>query len=233
MWITISFIFLITFIWCMFACHQAHIADWGNLWLNSTDGLNRLFCKYIHRLQYNTSFNLPENQGAVVMANHSSGLDAMLLIASSPRPLRFLISHEEYGRFGFKWFFQAIGCIPVNLKHRPERALKPALQALQNGEVIALFPQGGLTLSGESKKLKKGGFWLAEQAKCPIYPAIITGINGEGTIMGSIFFRRSQAEVMTFPAIQCADYQCLETLQPFFEKKLSWEQIEHKLTAIK
>jgi 1-acyl-sn-glycerol-3-phosphate acyltransferase len=167
------------------------------------------------------------------MANHSSGLDAMLLFALSPRPLRFLISSDEYERFGLKWFFQMIGCIPVNLKHRPESALKPALHALQNGEVIALFPQGGFTLQGESKRLKKGGFWLAEQAKCPIYPAIITGIHGEGTVMGSIFLHRSQAEIMTFPAIQCADYECLETLQPFFEIKLSWEQIEHKLSIIK
>jgi len=233
MGIAITFILITILIWFIFKCHQAHVANWGNYGLNSIDGLNRLFCKYIHRLQYNAPLNLAENQGAVVMANHSSGLDAMLLIALSSRPLRFLISSDEYERFGLKWFFQMIGCIPVNLKHRPERALKPALHALQNGEVIGLFPQGGFTLLGESKKLKKGGFWLAEQAKCPIYPAIITGINGEGSVIGSIFTHRSQAKITTFPAIQCSDYECLETLQPFFDKQVTWEQIENKLTKIK
>ncbi|MCV6639526.1 lysophospholipid acyltransferase family protein [Candidatus Albibeggiatoa sp. nov. NOAA] len=229
MWTALLVFILIIFGWSAFKCHQAHVANWGNRWLNTIDGLNRLFCKYIHGLEYNAPFALSEHQGAVVMANHSSGLDAMLLIATSPRPLRFLISHEQYERFGLQWFFRIIGCIPVNLKHKPERALKPALQALQNGEVIALFPQGGLTLPHESKKLKKGGFWLAEQAKCPIYPSIISGINGEGSIMGSIFFHRSQAKITTFPPIQCPDYKCLETLQPFFEKKMTWEQIKPSL----
>lgn len=220
-----TIIIVLSLIWFIFKCHQAHVANWGNRWLNSIDGLNRLFCKYIHGLQYNQLFDLPEQSGAVVMSNHSSGLDAMLLIATSPRPLRFLISHEQYERFGLQWFFRLIGCIPVNLRHKPERALKPALHALENGEVIALFPQGGFTLAHESKKLKKGGFWLAKHANCPIYPAIVTGINGEGTVMTSIFLRRSQAKITTYPAIQCPNYECLDTLQTFFEKKTTWEQI--------
>ncbi len=229
MWFVISII-LIGLV--LFKCHQAHIADWGKRWLNIIDGLNRLFCRYIHRLEYNALFDLPKDSGAVVMANHSSGLDAMLLIATSPRPLRFLISHEQYERFGLRWFFHLIGCISVNLKHKPERSLKPALQALQNGEVIALFPQGGFSLSNESKKLKKGGFWLAQQANCPIYLAIIDGINGEGTVMSSIFLRRSHASITTFPAIQCHDYECLEILQPFLEKHQTWEQVEPKLMVL-
>ena len=73
---------------------KANRADW-DFWLtNSIDGWIRIFCRYYHRLDGDTII-LPEKGGAIVVANHISGLDPFLLIASCRRPLHFLIAKEE------------------------------------------------------------------------------------------------------------------------------------------
>jgi len=203
------------------AVSAARQIDWGAGWLNFLDGFTRLFCKYYHRLQIISPLELPPEGPAVVVANHLSGLDPILLMASSPRPLRFLIAREEYQRFGLTWFFRAIGCIPVDRSHRPEVALRAALKALKAGEVIALFPQGTFVLPNESKPLKRGGLWLAQRAQCPIYPAFISGINCQLMIFVAIFLCRSRAKVHYYPQMYWSqeqeDKQTLEELQQLLE----------------
>ncbi|MES9927954.1 MAG: 1-acyl-sn-glycerol-3-phosphate acyltransferase, partial [Candidatus Thiodiazotropha sp. 6PDIVS] len=71
--------------WLDRRCNAANQADWGSIGLNRLDGLNRLFCRYYHRLQPQV-LPLPEQGGAVVVSNHISGLDPLLMIASSNRP---------------------------------------------------------------------------------------------------------------------------------------------------
>ncbi len=162
--------------------------EWGKSWLNFLDILNKLFCQYYHRLKY-IPIALPAEGPALIVANHVSGLDPMLLIAASQRPIRFMIARNQYDRFGRTWLFKGIGCIPVERSTHPDKALRVALRALQNGEVIALFPQGTFTLPHERRKIKRGGLWLAQQVNCPIYPVFISGISGMGSVIRGIFTR--------------------------------------------
>lgn len=155
-------------------------ADWGNPWINRFAGFVRLFCVYYHRLEYEP-IPLPKKGCAIIASNHISGLDPMLLVAASPRPLRFLMAREEYERFGLQWIFRAVGCIPVERETRPERALRLALRALKNDEVIVLFPHGNIHLdTAPKKKLKAGAAMLARLAKCAIFPLRIDGVRGAG-----------------------------------------------------
>jgi hypothetical protein len=80
-----------------------HRTDYGNRWLNWLEGLNRLFCLKFHRLVHDP-FELPASGPALVVANHLSGLDALLLIAISNRPLRFMIAREHYNWPGLTWW---------------------------------------------------------------------------------------------------------------------------------
>jgi 1-acyl-sn-glycerol-3-phosphate acyltransferase len=97
--------------------------------------------------------------------------------------LRFLIAREEYERPLLNWLFRASGCIPVDRTGRPEKALREALNALQEGEVVALFPHGRILLDKELPyKIKGGVARLAIWSEATIYPVRIDGVSGEGLV---------------------------------------------------
>lgn len=170
---------------------DANIVDWDHGWTNRIDGLVRMFCSRFHGLSKNY-IPIPETGAAIVASNHISGLDPLLLISASKRPLRFLIAREEYERYGFKWLFEAAGCIPVDRERNPEKALRQALIALDKGEVIAIFPQGGIQWPlTESKpfRIKGGAVRLAQRKKVPLIPVVVDGVGLMGSTMMAIVSR--------------------------------------------
>ena len=210
---------LFAWLWRRFwrVCEAANQADWGGPWLNRLDGLNRLFCRHVHRLHY-TPIPLPSQGGALIASNHVSGLDPLLLIAAARRPLRFVIAKEQYQRYGLTWLFRAIGCIPVERERLPEQALRQALRALQRGEVVVLFPHGTIHLDNDPpRKLKGGVVSLARLTGCPIYPARVEGIRGQGHVLRAVLLR-SHARVISHPALVCDEPDaCLGELARILE----------------
>lgn len=202
---------------------QACGADWGRPWMNHLDGLNRLFCRYYHRLQGDRLY-LPKSGPAIVAANHISGLDPLLLVAASDRPLRFIIASEQYHRFGLTWLFRAVGCIPVDRKGRPERAFRAALKALEQGDVVALFPHGAIHLDSDpSRRLKPGAIRLAQLADCPITPVRIEGAKAQGKIFLPLLLP-ARARVANLDILNCErdeGAECLKQLQRLLEAPLS------------
>ncbi len=194
---------------------KANVTDWGNKWLNRLDGLNRIFCHKFHGLQGET-LKLPAEGGVLVAANHLSGLDPLLLIASSDRPLRFLIAREQYQRWWLNWLFRAAGCIPVERSRKPQAALLAAREALEDGEVVALFPHGTIHLDHHPpKKLKRGVFWLGQRTGAPIYPVRIDGVRGKGFTVLSVWIP-SRARITSYTEIKCEGQEedfCLNQLQ--------------------
>lgn len=205
------------FVGLLWAGWRTNRADWGGPWLNTLAGLNRLLCCRYHRLVGELS-TLPTEGAAVVVANHHSGLDPFLLIAASPRPLRFLIAQEEYNRRGLTWLFRAVGCIPVDRGGRPERAFREALKVLARGEVVALFPHGGIRLDDEPRcHLKPGAVRLARLASCPVVPVRLDGIAGVGEVMASIYLRGRPRLTPYTPLICDEPQQCLQQIQQLIE----------------
>jgi 1-acyl-sn-glycerol-3-phosphate acyltransferase len=185
-------------------CHEAQRAEWGVAWLNWLDGFNRLFCQVYHRLAQ-VEMPLPETGGAIVVSNHISGLDPMLMLASSNRPLRFLIAREQYERFGLQWLFRAVGCIPVDRENSPEKAMRQAIKALRDGEVVALFPHGKIHLDSDPpRKIKAGAARLASLTGSPLIPMRISGVTGQGGVMLPVFMR-GHAQIELLPVIEVTD----------------------------
>jgi 1-acyl-sn-glycerol-3-phosphate acyltransferase len=162
-------------------------ADWGGAHVNWLDGWTRIICRYLHGLK-NTKLVLPETGPAIVVANHVSGVDPLLLIAATHRPLRFLIATEQYERLGLHWLFRLAGCIPVDRTGRPEQALRAARRALEQGEVLAIFPHGRIHLDTDPPRPIKGGVVrLAAWTDAPIYPVRIDGVKAQGKIIAAPF----------------------------------------------
>jgi 1-acyl-sn-glycerol-3-phosphate acyltransferase len=211
----LSLLFLTGLLWLSHHCFKANFINWGVFWLNWVDGLNRLFCVHYHRLQ-RVELSLPSEGPALVVANHISGLDPLLMIACSRRPLRFLIAREQYNRFGLQWLFRAAGCIPVDRERSPEKALRQAFKALREGQVVALFPHGKIHLDSDPpRRTKAGASRLAAICRAPVIPLRISGVARQGHVIPSIVVRgRSVVErrPVIEPARISADelYQAIE-----------------------
>ena len=192
----------------------SYSADWGKSWINVVQLLLRWFCRHVHHFEHD-QVCLPKNQGVVVVANHISGLDPILMVLACDRPLRFLIAKEEYQRWGLQWFFRQVGCIPVDRAAKPEVALRAARRALAAGEAVALFPQGTIQLETQQPVLKKGALWLAVQANCAIVPLHIQGVAGAGQTLGAIVRPSAKASLSAHPPLQCSSMSksCLAQLE--------------------
>jgi 1-acyl-sn-glycerol-3-phosphate acyltransferase len=170
-------------------CLAAARADWGRPWLNRLDGCVRRFARHWHRL-HAVELAIPETGPAILVSNHISGLDPLLMVTCSRRPLRFLIAREQYGRFGLRWLFRVLGCIPVDRERSPEKAMRAAFRALRNGEVIALFPHGRIHLDSDPpRRLKAGAVRLALHTGAPLIPMRITGVRRQGHVLSPLFLR--------------------------------------------
>lgn len=189
-----------------------NLVDWGNPLINLLDGFVRLFCHKYHRMprQY---YDIPETGAAIIVANHVSGLDPFIVLCACKRPVRFLIAREEYNRFGLKWLFKAVGCIPVDRDTRPEKAFQAALQALEAGEVVGVFPHGRIHwpnyLPG---KIKGGAVRLAQRRNAMLYPAYIEGVGLSGFTLLALVVR-SHIKVEFFPPMACTAMNTEQRLQ--------------------
>jgi 1-acyl-sn-glycerol-3-phosphate acyltransferase len=202
-------------VWLSRQCFQANQIEWGASWMNWLDGFNRLFCMRYHRLAL-VDLPLPEQGPAIVVSNHISGLDPLLMIACSRRPLRFLIAREQYRRFGLQWLFRAVGCIPVDRERSPEKALRQAFKALRDGEVVALFPHGKIHLDSDPpRRTKAGAARLAAISKATVLPLRLSGTARQGHVVSSVFVR-GRAVVDVLPVIEAQEsssdalYQAIE-----------------------
>lgn len=100
--------------------------------------------------------NIPPQGGVLMLGNHVSWIDWGILQLASPRPVRFVMIRTIYERWFLKWFFDLFGCIPIEPGPRSRKALDEVAKALNNGEVVCLFPEGSISRTGHLGEFRKG-----------------------------------------------------------------------------
>ncbi len=147
-------------------------------------GLTRLVHR-LYRIRFQGLDNLPREGGALLICNHTAYADALLLQAATSRPVRFVMSRDVFKKWTWcKPIFNWTSCIPVHTSDGPRalaKSLQEARRAMENGDIIAIFPEGHLTRNGSLMQFNKGFEKIARNSTCPIIPAYI------GDIWGSIF----------------------------------------------
>ncbi|MCK5387473.1 MAG: 1-acyl-sn-glycerol-3-phosphate acyltransferase [Gammaproteobacteria bacterium] len=197
-------IICISFIGFVLIGYKNHVADWGGFTINVVDGWIRIYCRYFHHFIYQP-IPVSDNGPTLLACNHLSGLDPFLVVAACRHPIRFMIAKEEYERFGLQWLFRAAGCIPVERSGRVEIAFRITLSALHNGEVVALFPEGGINRTGRPlRKLKAGIIKLAKMADVPITALRVEGMRGQGHT-GAALLLPSQSRLYVLPELDCGN----------------------------
>lgn len=137
--------------------------------------LNRLYCRFWQRLPDRVQ-PLPPGP-LILVGNHRSGVDPLLLQAAVDRPLRFLMAREYYQRMWYlRWFFDYAGVIPVHPGGANRQALAAAVAALDQGHALCLFPEGEANPQVPLARILPGAVVLALETGAPILPFAVTGV---------------------------------------------------------
>ncbi|WP_081948947.1 MFS transporter [Litchfieldella xinjiangensis] len=139
----------------------------------------------IYRMRFQGRHHIPVRGAALVVCNHVSFMDALVLGGASPRPLRFLMDQPIYESPWLNWWFRIVGAIPVDSDRRDpgnvRRALNEVSHALRQGEVVMLFPEGRLTPDGEIQRFRRGLDMILARDPVPVVPAGLAGLWGSWT----------------------------------------------------
>jgi len=123
-----------------------------------------------------TSSPLPSNGPALLVSDHSTLGDPLVLLATAGRPLHFLMAQEIFERWGTRWVFQAFQVIPVRRGARDVGAIRSMMRVLDRGDVVALFPEGGIdNFRDESGHL--GVAYLAAKTGVPVIPVSVSWVS--------------------------------------------------------
>jgi 1-acyl-sn-glycerol-3-phosphate acyltransferase len=150
----------------------------------------------IYRLRVEGVERIPEEGPAVLVCNHVSFVDALVITAASRRPIRFVMHHRIFRLPILSFVFRAGRAIPIAAaKENPallQKAFDDVAQALADGELVAIFPEGTITSSGDIGVFKPGIRQILERAPVPVVPMALRGLWGS-------FFSRKDAAAMTRP----------------------------------
>src|SRR5205085_367607 len=135
----------------------------------------------LYRLDVTGRENVPARGGALLTPNHVSMADAAFLIASIDRPIRFLMFRGSYEHPAVKPFAKILGVIPIASDQGAREmihSLRRATEALKNGEIVCIFPEGQMTRIGQMMPFRHGMERIIKGVDVPIIPVNLDGVWG-------------------------------------------------------
>ena len=153
--------------------------------------------RFVYRFRVTGDENIPLAGAAVLVCNHVSYVDAVLLMAASPRPIYFVMDHRIFKVPVLGWLFKLAKAIPIApRKEDPaahEAAFDAAAKVLAEGDLLAIFPEGGITRDGTLQEFKGGIMKILERRPVPVIPMALTNL------WGSFFSRIERGDAMVRP----------------------------------
>ncbi|HOX56831.1 MAG TPA: acyl-[ACP]--phospholipid O-acyltransferase [Candidatus Paceibacterota bacterium] len=140
-----------------------------------------LLTQTVYRIQVNGRENIPGKGGALFVCNHLSLVDALLLLASTDRHVRFIMFKGIYEQPWVKPFARILRAIPISSELRPRemlQSLRTASEAIQAGEVVCIFAEGQITRIGHLLPFRRGFERIMKDVEAPIIPVALDGVWG-------------------------------------------------------
>ncbi len=171
-----------------------------------------IICRIMYRLKLTDVDKYPREGRHVVVANHVTFIDFLFLTASCRRPMRFVMYHKFIKTPMLRWLFRDAKVIPIAPKHEDPEMLEAAFDhiaaALENEEMVCIFPEGMVTRDGEMTPFRPGVERIVSRTPAPVTPVAIKGLWGSffsyygGKAFSKPFRRvRSRIEVIVGDAV--------------------------------
>jgi len=157
--------------------------------------LSWVFVNIMYRIKVRGLENIPDHGAALIVCNHVSFMDALVIGGSVRRPVRFVMDHNIFRIPIMGFIFRTAHAIPIAPAREDPAALDRAFDRidaeLADGEVVCIFPEGKLTRDGEMSEFKRGIERILERRPVPVVPMALRGL------WGSFFSRRDGKAAMS------------------------------------
>ena len=130
-----------------------------------------------YKLHVQGLHNLPQQGGVLLLGNHISWIDWLVIQVASPRAIKFVMEKSIYNRWYLRWFLQYFNIIPIS-GTASRGSIARIRERLDNGEVVALFPEGRISYNGQLGEFKRGFEMAMRESNYPIIPFYIHGLWG-------------------------------------------------------
>ncbi len=147
----------------------------GTAFYRSLKALGTPILKAYFRVSGEGAGNVPSSGPFILAANHVSYLDPLVLGATCPRPLHFVMLREFWEKPFLGWICRRAGSFPVDPHGPAAGALRRAVRLLREGKALGIFPEGGRSVDGRLQPAKGGAALLALKTGVPLLPAAIIG----------------------------------------------------------
>lgn len=136
----------------------------------------------MYRVEQRNLQVIPEEGAAVLVCNHVSFVDALLVGGTIRRPIRFVMYYKIYNLPVLNFIFRTAGTVPIAGRSEDlliyDAAFKKIAEYLRNGELVCIFPEGKLTTDGELNEFKSGIERILEDTPVPVIPLALQGLWG-------------------------------------------------------
>ena len=153
--------------------------------------------RLIYRFKVQGEHNIPVTGAAVIVCNHVSFMDAVLVMAASPRPIRFIMDYQIFAIPVFGAIFRLGKAIPIAPQREDARTYEAAFETartvLAEGDLLGIFPEGGITRDGELQEFRGGVMKILEADPVPVVPIALHNL------YGSYFSRIENGKAMVKP----------------------------------
>ena len=145
--------------------------------------------------------HLPRRGPAIVISNHASYADAILLGSAAPRPIHFIVLQWMYDLLPLRWFYWGMGTIPVRAEGQDSKGIKQALRLLSSGRVLGVFPEGSRSSDGRLTEPRLGAAMIAALSGAPVVPVYIDGARASLPV-GGVFPKPARIHVRFGPPLR-------------------------------
>lgn len=147
-----------------------------------------IFLHTMYNIKVEGEDNIPEDGSLVVVCNHISFMDGLILGGLIYRPTRFVMYYKFFNIPLLSWFFKTIKAIPIAGKKEDEKVMLKAFdqvsKELKDNNVVGIFPEGAITKDGHMAQFRPGIEKIIERDPCPVIPMALQGM------WGSVFSRK-------------------------------------------
>jgi 1-acyl-sn-glycerol-3-phosphate acyltransferase len=185
----------------------------------------------IYRVEKSGLENIPDEGPAVLVCNHVSFVDAVVIMAACRRPIRFVMDHRIFKIPVLNFIFRTGGAIPIaSAKEDPgllERAYQDIERALAAGDLVGIFPEGRITDTGELNPFRGGISRIIEKSPVPVVPMALRGL------WGSFFSRKGGPAMSRLSQLRPFSKIALVASAPRASKAVTPEGLQAEVLALR